>query len=57
MALPDSVSLREGKWGQLRSLNAADLTDSKQESIAEDYRQMVSAYFQVIAEKAKEKGR
>lgn len=51
--LPDSVSLRDGKWGQLRSLNAADMTESKQESVAEDYRQMVSAYFQVIAEKAK----
>jgi hypothetical protein len=57
LPLPDSVSLREGKWGQLRSLNAADLMDSKQEAIAEDYRQMVSTYFQVIAEKAKEKAR
>jgi len=53
--IPENLRLLSGDWGRLRKLSATDLMNSQKEAVSEDYREMVSAYFRVISQKAKEK--
>jgi hypothetical protein len=53
--LPEQLRLRNGRWGQLRKLEAVDMMESRGEAIAEEYREMIHTYFEVISRRAKEK--
>ena len=53
--LPEDVILLSGDWGQLRRRRAQDLMEAQKEEVADDYKRMVDTYFEVIAERAKEK--
>ena len=53
--LPEHLRLRNGRWGQLRKLEAVDMMQSRGEVIAEEYREMIHTYFEVISRRAKEK--
>ncbi|MFP4380039.1 MAG: hypothetical protein ACLFUS_05995 [Candidatus Sumerlaeia bacterium] len=48
------ADLEDREWGELRSRESKDLLNTKKEAVAEEYRPMVSKYFEVIAKKAKE---
>lgn len=45
------------RWGKLPPKLAQDLMAGRREKVADEYRDMVEAYFQMIAEKAKEDAR
>ncbi len=53
--LPEQVRLRGVQWGQLRELEATDMVESRGEAVAEEYRDMVHAYFDAISRQAKDK--
>jgi hypothetical protein len=53
--LPEQVRLRGGQWGQLRKLDATDMVESRGEGVAEEYRDMVHAYFDAVSRRAKDK--
>ncbi len=53
--LPEQGRRRSGPWGQLRQLNATDMVESRGEGVAEEYRDMVHAYFDAVSRRAKDK--
>lgn len=50
-ALPDAVALKD--WGRLPTRMARDLMDAQHETVPEGYREMVDAYFRIVAEEAR----
>jgi len=52
--LPEEVVLLGGEWGKLRQLNAKEMMEAQTEAVAEEYRAMVSTYFRVVSERAKQ---
>ncbi len=53
--LPEQVRRHGGPWGQLRQLEATDMVESRGEAVAEEYRDMVHAYFDAVSRQAKDK--
>lgn len=50
--LPEQLRLRSGDWGKLRKLEATEMLESNTEAVAEEYREMVHAYFDAISQKS-----
>ncbi|MCX7050105.1 MAG: hypothetical protein NTX50_32050 [Candidatus Sumerlaeota bacterium] len=52
--MPDAVALKKAEWGKLRGRETRDMIEAREDSVSEEYRGMVGAYFKAIAEKSKE---
>ena len=50
----DAGALKSGDWGRLPPQMQQDLMDARHETVGDEYRQQVDAYFRAIAERSRQ---
>jgi hypothetical protein len=52
--VPGAGEAKRGEWGKLPPAMQRDLREARQETISDEYRQQVDAYFRAIAERSRQ---